>query len=210
MNKNDKEEIIKTKELPVISFCVICDKPIYIGEEYEDIEYYDDASKDKINKKHMSHGNAHVHCIKEKEIEIAELKEEHKKKKNLWLALSIVAGFTVALSLMLILLFLSKLPIYLSIIIPLVSGYALMSDIYILSIDEVVGPIFVKVGKYLALFPKSFYQSMDDDTGVILFLKIVLLVLLSILDYIALLILIVLSTIISIFVFPFVIFRKEK
>lgn len=210
MKPNEKEEIIKTKELPVVSFCVICDKPIYVGEEYEDIEYFDDASKNRINKKHMSHGNAHVHCIKEKEHEIAELKEEHKKKKTLWFALSLVVGFAIALSLMLILIFLSKLPLYLSIIIPLVSGYALMSEIYILSIDEVVGTFFLKFFKSLLVFPKTFYQKMDDDTGVILFFKIVLLVFLSILDYIALLILFVLSLIISIFVFPFVIFRKEK
>ena len=210
MKPNEKEEIIKTKELPVVSFCVICDKPIYVGEEYEDIEYFDDASKDRINKKHMSHGNAHVHCIKEKENEIAELKEEHKKKKTLWFALSFVVGFAIALSLMLILIFLSKLPLYLSIIIPLVIGYAVMSEIYILSIDEVVGPFFLKFFKSLLIFPKTFYQKMDDDTGAILFFKIVSLVLLSILDYIALLILFVLSLIISIFVFPFVIFRKEK
>ena len=210
MNKNEKEEIIKTKELPVISFCVICDKPIYIGEEYEDIKYFDDASKDRINKKHMTHGNAHVHCIREREIEIAELKEEHKKKKNLWLAIAIVVGFAVALSLLIILLTLNKLPIALSIIIPLVTGYALTSDTYILAIDEVVGPRFVRLGKRLMLFPKTFYQGMDEDTGFILFLKILALIFLTILDYIALLILVVLSMIISIFVFPFVIFRKEK
>jgi len=210
MNKSEKEEIIKTKELPVISFCVICDKPIYIGEEYEDVEYFNDASKDKIHKKHMSHGNAHVHCIKERQIEIEELKEEYKKKKIWWLALAIVLGFALALSLMIILLSLSNLSVVLSIIIPLVAGYALTSDIYILSIDEVVGPIFVKIGKRLAIFPKTFYQSMEEDTGVKLFFKIFLLVFLSLLSYIALLILLVLSLIISMFIFPFVVFRKEK
>ena len=105
--KNGK--IIETKELPIVTICAYCDKPIFVGDEYDEVQYFDDARKKRIDKKKLINGYAHKHCIEKKESEVAALKAKFKKKKQFVLALSIVSSFIISLGLMVLLLFLDKI-----------------------------------------------------------------------------------------------------
>lgn len=89
------DNIIETKEMPIVSFCVFCDKPIYIGEKYKEVESYDSPISKRLHKKDKKTGLAHLHCALEKEKESEELKhkkQDNSKSKQYFLALGVVGG----------------------------------------------------------------------------------------------------------------------
>ena len=93
MENKEKEQLIETREIPFVSFCAICDKPIYLDEEYEDFVYYDNPNKKRLSKKDLTHGYAHKHCLVEKQKEVEILQGNYKKHQQFILTLAIVVGF---------------------------------------------------------------------------------------------------------------------
>ena len=203
--KEDKSKIIETKELPIIGFCSICEKPIYIGDEYEEIFYYGNSDKKRINKKDIVRGLAHKDCALEKQDEINKLVNKDNKHNQIVLTFSIVSGFIVALTLMLILLFLTKLIVVLSIIIPLSVGYLITSQLYVTFTDNKVGNFYKLIFLKLSQFPL-----MVNDTNIGLPLKIILWVLGTPFCYLLLALFFVLSMPISMFVFLFLLLYRKK
>lgn len=205
-----KDSVIETKEMPIVSFCVFCDKPIYIGEEYKEVEYFDNASNKKFHKKDKKTGLAHLHCALEKEKEIEELKhknQENSKSKQYFLALGVVGGFIIALGLMIILLFANVIHLAFSIIFPWVLGYALMSFFYILFSESKLADIYRNVALKLIFFPKWIYNSGAEMTYYIV-IKILMYIILVPLDYLVLLLLFVISLPISMIAFPILLVKR--
>lgn len=206
MKKHDN--IIETKEVPIVSFCVFCDKPIYIGEEYKEVEYYDSPIFKRLHKKDKKTGLAHLHCALEKEIE--ELKHKNQgnnKRKQYFLALGVVGGFIIALGLMIILLFANVTHLAFSIIFPWVLGYALMSFFYILFSESRLAEIYRNVALKLILFPNWIYNSGAEMTYYIV-IKILMYIILVPLDYLVLLLLFVISLPISMVAFPILLVQR--
>ena len=205
-----KEDIIETKEMPIVSFCVICDKPIYIGEDYKEVEYYDNAISKRLHKRDKKTGLAHLHCALEKEQEVEELKTkslDDKKSKQYFLALGVVLGFVIALALMVILLLTNVMPIVFSIIFPWTLGYALMSFFFVLFSKTKLGEAYKSIALKLILFPKWIYNS-DSEVTYYPFLKILMYIFLVPLVYLSLLILFVISLPISMVAFPIILIKK--
>lgn len=203
--KEDKNRIIETKELPIIGFCSICEKPIYVGDEYEEIYYYGNSSKKRLNKKDIVRGLAHKQCALEKQSEINNLVNKDNKHKQIVLTFSIVTGFLIALALMLILLFLSRLHVVLSIIIPLSAGYLFTSQLYVTFTDNKVGNFYKSFFLTLIRFPLTI-NSLDIG----LVLKIVLWIIAVPFCYLFLALIFVLSMPISMFVFLFLLLYRKK
>ena len=203
-----EEKLIHTRELPIVSFCAYCDKPIYIGEEYEEVEYYDVGEDKHHHKKHLVKGYAHVHCIKEKEHKVEELKDADKKSHQRLLALSIVIGFVFALALMLILIFANKDHLALDIILPLVSGYALASELLVLFSETTLGEKYRSVSMKLIKSP-SWIKSLHSESDIFIVVKILMFVILVPLAYLSLVVLFMISLLISMVAFPIVIIKKK-
>ena len=207
----DKDsKIIETKELPIVSFCAYCDKPIFVGEEYVDVEFFDDTSKKRFNKKKLTHGYAHKHCAEEKEKEVALLKEQHKKKTQVVLAASIVSGFVFAIALMLILIFATDLHLAISVIIPWLIGYLVVAHSYILVVDETFGSFCLRLFKFLVFVPVKIYRSPSDDSVIYSILKIVLIIILTPLAYLSLIIIAILLSLVSAVLFPISLTKKDN
>ena len=205
-----KDSVIETKEMPIVSFCVFCDKPIYIGEEYKEVEYFDNASNKKFHKKDKKTGLAHLHCALEKEKEIEELKhknQENSKSKQYFLALGVVGGFIIALGLMIILLFANVTHLAFSIIFPWVLGYALMSFFYILFSESKLADIYRNVALKIIFFPKWIHESGSEVTYYIV-IKILMYIILVPLSYLALLLLFAISLPISMVAFPILLAKR--
>lgn len=205
-----KDSVIETKEMPIVSFCVFCDKPIYIGEEYKEVEYFDNASNKKFHKKDKKTGLAHLHCALEKEKEIEELKhknQENSKSKQYFLALGVVGGFIIALGLMIILLFANVTHLAFSIIFPWVLGYALMSFFYILFSESRLAEIYRNVALKIISFPKWIHESGSEVTYYIV-IKILMYIILVPLSYLVLLVLFVISLPISMAAFPILLVKR--
>lgn len=205
-----KDSVIETKEMPIVSFCVFCDKPIYIGEEYKEVEYFDNASNKKFHKRDKKTGLAHLRCALEKEKEIEELKhknQENSKSKQYFLALGVVGGFIIALGLMIILLFANVTHLAFSIIFPWVLGYALMSFFYILFSKSKLADIYRNVALKIIFFPKWIHESGSEVTYYIV-IKILMYIILVPLDYLVLLLLFVISLPISMVAFPILLVKR--
>lgn len=198
-------KLIETKELPIVSFCVYCDKPIYIGEDYVEVEYYGNSNKKHLHKKDLVHGFAHRHCALEKSEEVHHLKEIDRKSNTFYLTLGIVSGFVLMLTLLVIFLLTKTLHIALAIILPLLIGYAVTSTIFTLMSDNKVGRIYSKIAYKMFHFP---INAIESDSTV--FLKILLLVFITPFVYIGLVLITLLSLIISIVYFPILIINLKK
>ena len=205
MSNFPEEKLIHTKELPIVSFCAYCDKPIYIGDEYKEVEYYDSES---TSKKHLVKGYAHLHCAEEKEREVEELKVTEKKKDQKLLAFAVVSGFICALALMLILIFWNATHLAFSIIVPWVIGYALTSEIFVLFSDNPIGQKYQLIGLKLLKTP-IWIHSLDSDSSLFVIVKIFLYVLLVPMAYLAVVILFLLSLLISMIAFPIILLKKK-
>ena len=205
----DKAEIIETKELPIVSFCAYCEKPIYVGDEYVNVKFFDDVRKKSINKKHMISGYAHKHCALEKECEVEVLREKSRISHQYVLAFSIVAGFLYALALMLILLLGVKPHLAISIIVPWVTGYAITSGIYVLSDDKKFSKLYQKIGIYLLKLPITIWNSSYNELKWYIVLKVLMLIVLVPLAYVSLIVITLLSMIISMIIFPISLIKKD-
>ena len=192
-------QLIETKELPIVSFCVFCDKPIYIGEDYFEVEYYGNSSKKHLHKKDLTKGFAHKECALKKQNEVLELKEADKRSNTFYLTLGIVLGFVLMVTLLVIFLLTKAMHVALAIIVPLLIGYAVTSSIFVLMSDNKVGRTYSKLAYKMFRFPINVVHS-DSTT----FLKILLLVFITPLDYIGLVLITLLSMIISMVYFQFV------
>ena len=193
-----KEELIKTRELPIISFCVVCDKPIYIGDEYEEIEYFDDGGHKKFDKKHLSKGFAHKHCADQMHEQVHQLRHKHLLKSQYVLALSLVIGFAFALALMMILIFtVDRSLLALSIILPWVIGYFVFSTVYIYLSNSRLGELFRNSSMFLIKSPINTY-TLDFPIPVVVLLLIILVPL----AYVALIIWVCILSIIAGFALP--------
>ena len=205
------DNIIETKEMPIVSFCVFCDKPIYIGEEYKEVEYYDSPISKRLHKKDKKTGLAHLHCALEKEKEIEEHKHKNQgnnKRKQYFLALGVVGGFIIALGLMIILLFANVTHLAFSIIFPWVLGYMLMSFFYILFSESRLAEIYRNVALKIIFFPKWIHESGSEVTYYIV-IKILMYIILVPLDYLVLLVLFVISLPISMVAFPILLVQRK-
>lgn len=198
-------QLIETKELPIVSFCVFCDKPIYIGEDYVEVEYYGNSSKKHLHKKDLTKGFAHKECALKKQNEVLELKEADKRSNTFYLTLGIVLGFDLMLTLLVIFLLTKAMHVALAIILPLLIGYAVTSSVFVLMGDNKVGRTYLKLAYKMFRFPINVVHS-DSTT----FLKILLLVFITPLDYIGLVLVTLLSMIISMVYFPIRLINLKK
>ena len=202
-HKDSREEVIHTREMPVVSFCVYCDKPIYIGEKYKEVEYYGNSKAKKLRKKDLTRGYAHVHCIEEREAQVKQLKETSQKKTSL--VLGIIAGAVVATVLMIVFLVTKAMLVGLAIVIPLLVGYMLTTSFYTLLSSNALERFYKKFSFKIALLPKWIIKSKLHVA-----LKVLMFIFVVPLDYIALIIITLLSMIISMFIFPILLINLKK
>ena len=204
-NFDDKEQLIQTKEMPIVSFCVYCDKPIYVGEEYQEVEYYGNSESKRLCKKDLTKGFAHKHCVKEKEGLVEELKETDKKQRELSLVFAILGGVVLAAILMVIFILSKAMHLALAISIPLVAGYLLTSSIYVLLSHNKFGNFVKKAVAKLAKIPIDAYH-----LNFFIAIRILVIIAITPLGYVLMIILCLLSMIISMFVFPFLLINFKK
>ena len=202
-HKDSREEVIHTREMPVVSFCVYCDKPIYIGEKYKEVEYYGNSKAKKLRKKDLNRGYAHVHCIEEREAQVEQLKESSQKKTSL--VIGIITGAVVAIALMIIFLVTKAMIVGLSIVIPLLIGYLITSSIYALFSSNVLERFYKKIALKMALLPKWIIKSKLHVV-----IKVLMFIFVVPLDFVALIIISLLSMIISMFLFPILLINLKK
>ena len=207
---DDNEKVIDTKELPIVGFCVLCDKPIFIGDEYERVEYYGNVDSKRLRKKDLMNGLAHKHCLEEKNAEIETLHTTDRKHNLKVLILSIITGFIIALSLMLIFIFSKAIHLALAIIIPVVIGYSICSLLYVLFNNNRLGIFVRKSILKLCKMPIIICELFQKKMGGFLVIKIFLWILLVPLSYLLILVLILLSSIISLILFPIILVKSKK
>ena len=201
-----KEQLIETKELPIVAFCVICDKPIYVGQEYEEVEYFDDGGHKRFDKKHLSKGLAHRECAAKMHEQVHEIKKRHVLKQQYVLALAVVIGFAIALATMMTLIFtLDKSLLALSIILPWVAGYLITSTIYIYLSHNRLSEFYQKSSMFLFRTPITIFE-----LDLFLFAKILFSILLVPLAYIILVAWVAILLVVSAVAFPFLIIKLTK
>lgn len=206
-SSND-EMIIETRELPIHSFCVICDKPIYLDEEYEEVTYFDNPSKKRINKKQMVTGYAHKSCAIEKRRELEELKAKVKKQNRLALIISIISGAVVALLTMIIWLMAKPSNVALAIVIPWIIGYVITSELFVILSDNELGGLYIRLFLKIIKLPIRFW-GIESEQKWLMVLKIILLILLVPFGLSILGILIAISMLISIIAFPVILIKSR-
>lgn len=208
MNDNE-EKIIQTKELPIVGFCALCDKPIFVGDDYERIEYYGNSDHKHLHKKDIVHGLAHKSCLEEKKNEEEQLNASSSKHNRLVLFLSILSGLVIAIGLMLIFIFSKAMHLALAIILPFVFSYGICSTIYILFTNNKFGSFIKKIIFKLAILPITI-NKLKQEKGWFIVIKIVLWIVLVPIAYIVIILISLLSMIISLILFPILLIKAKK
>lgn len=218
----EKENVVITPPTKIqIGTCSDCKKELYSGDiihhvdrksEHgvkETVEICDDCFKihEELNEQRKNIEANIEEDRKESTSPFRNIIKRNDRKVIVW---AIVAGiFSLAITLVLCILYYNNVGLALTIALPLIVGYTLFADVYCIFTGSWVGEVFLAIASWSVKFPGIIFTFDLDGLKFLIFMKILFGILGVLISIAAFLFALAFSSICSIFTFPILIIYNK-